>query len=175
MITKRKTFILTEGLIEKINKIKERRSLKHEVSVIEVAIDELFKQEYKDYVEIKKQQLSITPLEKATAKQEAQEIEKKLKEDKAIQDEKDSIERGRKICRGLSGKETKDDKGNLMCKYKEVNYINPKNVQMFKREKYMEELSENTLHTQFYNDIEEKIVPKEVCIQALLDNGEKWE
>jgi hypothetical protein len=95
---KRKTFILTESTIQKINEIKEKLSYKHEIDVVVHAVNELYKSEFENYTAIAKAKL----LQKPTLDEKAQkEVELQIKTKKAKTDR--LIIEGEATCNTLNG------------------------------------------------------------------------
>lgn len=79
--TIRKSIIITKKLSEMVDEIRKEKGYKSFVSVIELAIGELYSQVFKDYVMARNKQSAKTPEEKAEASLKIQEIKKQKEED----------------------------------------------------------------------------------------------
>jgi len=130
MIT-RKTFLFNEGMIKKIQEIKEKLSYKHEVDVVVHAINNLHKEEFKDYLVgkgIRAAFNNLPPEEKAKSKLELAEAMDKVKQDKADKILEEKKENGKRICVLLKGKTHTDHNKNTKCFWNSGSYLNPKNL-----------------------------------------------
>lgn len=161
MKTIRKTYLVPEGMIEKINQLKEKLCVKYELDVIMQAVNLLYKEEKIEkpayaIARLQSSERSARPAEiKAEEKLSIEEAKIKLKEEKKAQELADRIENGSQICSMMGGEEYIETSSNgnkfRKCKYRQYQYLNPKNCLSHEKTEYLEDLTEEEAEKQYWN------------------------
>jgi len=175
MAIKTITISFNENTQDQIAKLREKWGMFSNAEVIRNAIAQTHTKEFRDYLPASRG-MSIT--DKAQSKVELELAKDKAREEKKANELKESIERGKGICRLLGGSEIKPDGSGIgQCVYKTVDYVNPNNASQFNKKMYFDDLdiqSEEVLHKQFFNSNTHEPVPKDVAIEALKNCGEEF-
>lgn len=176
----RKTFIIPQGMVDRIQELKEHLMYKSEVQVVLQALQEFYVDKIKQtpvYAMAKLRSVEMasrSPEEKALEKIEIEEAKVKAKEMKDARELEQKIENGRKLCKHLGGKIKPDSKGVDRCEYHRGSYINPQNANITHEIEYMDDLKQHDVDFQFFNSITGAKVSKEEVISALATSDEVW-
>lgn len=172
----RKTFILTEGMVEKIKQLQEKLTYKHEVDVVMLAVNNLYKEEIKEVKPYALARLASagrttrTPEEKALEQVDIESAKLKAKEDEKKRQQEEAEENGARICRELFGEEIKDNNGNRKCVYNSYAFTNPQNATKTERIKYLDELSDDDIENQYYSTITNEPMPADQVMEAVKES-----
>jgi len=176
----RKTYIIPQGMVDRINELKEYLMYKSEVQVVLQALQEFYVNKIKQtpaYAVAKLRSVEMasrTPEEKALEKIEIEEAKIKAKEIKDARDLQIKIETGKKLCKLLGGKINPDSKGVDRCEYHRGSFINPQNANITHEIEYMDDLKQSDVDFQFFNGITGAKVSKQDVIDALKTSDEVW-
>lgn len=113
----RKTFIIPQGMVDRIQELKEHLMYKSEVQVVLQALQEFYVDKIKQtpvYAMAKLRSVEMasrSPEEKALEKIEIEEAKVKAKEMKDARELEQKIENGRKLCKHLGVKSSPIVKG----------------------------------------------------------------
>jgi len=128
-----------------IQEIMDRRGYQSKVTTLIVAVSELHGRVFKDYIEVQKNKVAMTPEEKVKAEMDVKEARVKMEEQKEY-----NLRKG--FCDAMGGVE--EIKGQTrVCKISKWHYQNE-----YKSEVPFEEMSQEVVDSQFNPD-------KETCIK----------
>jgi len=137
---------------EMIDGIKDRSAARSSTAVIYRAIEELYRQYFKDYIEIIKNRPA--PLARLTP-EEAAERKVQIGEEQKAFKEKREYEAQKAICEALDGEEYTTQGGAKVCKYRKYQYGN-----FWESEVEFIELSDILVKNQYNPD-------KETCLRLV--------
>ena len=115
----------------------------------------------------KTDRINRTPQEKAQEKVDVEVARLQAIEDKKKREAEEAIKNGERICRELGGKEGKDKNGNRRCTYKTYSWLNPQNASANERVRYLDELTDNDIETQYYNEVTKEPMPADQVMEAI--------
>lgn len=167
----KKQITLTEIQLEFLNRIKESNGLTTLSNAINYAIAFTFKKENPAYVEVARERFSKSVEDKAVEHVDKAEARRIAKEKKIEEQRITKVENGARICRELRGEEYTDEKNQRKCRYFTYGWLNPKNAWVTPHVAYLDELTDNDIEMQYYNDgvAPKQPMPADQVIATLVD------
>lgn len=152
----KKMVSLNDRTMDYLASIKDKHGHISDSETVRYALTFTYNKENPAYVEALRETArdrAKSPEEKAVEhvdKVEARRIAKEQKEADAL---KERVENGRRIAGELRGVVVLDEKsGDEKCKYYSYGWLNPKNAWFNERVKYLDELTDDDIEFQYYND-----------------------
>jgi hypothetical protein len=136
------------------------------------AIIYMYNKQNPEYVQAIRDRASKTPEDRAEDSVSKAEAKIKAKDALKAREKAERVENGRRIAGELRGEITVDEKsGDEKCTYYSYAWVNAKNASFTERTKYLDELTDEDIEFQFYNNTikPKQAMPSDQVIATLVD------